>query len=169
MGQAALTHSSSTGLWLSGHQQGLYSQPHLPSLSHPVGNLQGISGKKCSPEPVETKQPRGFLLPQSILHHLMEYHTLGKNTLPPSHSPATPVHPQPFLAPSTTFPIPTKEPFYCTGMSANHSSSPGLARKPHARGKSFPDSNDSHFLKGKFPYSAHSVLTRTAGDPPHEY
>lgn len=112
MGQAALTHSSSTGLWLSGHQQGPYSQPHLSSLSHPVGNLQGISGKKCSPEPVETKQPRGFLLPQGIFHHLMEYHTLGKNTLSPSHSPATLVHPQPFLAPSTTFPIPTKEPFF---------------------------------------------------------
>jgi len=59
--------------------------------------------------------------------------------------------------------------FRHTGMAANHSSSLGLARKPHARGKSFPDSNDSGVLKGKFPQSAHSVLTRTAGDPPHEY
>lgn len=162
MGQAALTQGSSTGLWLSGHQQGLRLQPHLPSLSYPVGNFQEIFGKKCGLEPVETKQPRGSLASEHSPSPAGVSHPGQAHTVPfpqPSHPRAHP-----------TLPNHHQIPFFGrTGMSENHSSSPGLAKKPHVRGKSLPDSNDSHFLKGKFPSSAHSVLTRTAGDPPHEY
>lgn len=93
------------------------------------------------------------LLPRSILHQPTGVsHPWQAHTVPfpqPSHPRAPPTLPNPHPTPFSC----------CTGMS----SSPGLAKKPHARGKSFPASNDSHFLKGKFPYSAHSVLTRTAG------
>lgn len=92
MGQAALTQGTSTGLWLSGHQQGLCPQPHLPALSHPMGSFQEILARSAALS-LWKPSSQEVLLPRSILHHLLECQTLGKDTLSLSHSPATPGHP----------------------------------------------------------------------------
>lgn len=75
-------------LWLSGHQQGLHFHPCPTSwgiFRRFLARSIALSLWKPSNQEV--------LLHQSILHHLLEYHTLGKDTLSLSLSPATPGHP----------------------------------------------------------------------------
>lgn len=100
MGQAALTHSSSTGLWLPAHQQGLHLQPPCPT---PWGTFRRFLATSAALS-LWKRSSQEVLLPRSILQHLLECHTLGKHTLSLSHSPAIPSPPQ----------SPPKSPFFTT-------------------------------------------------------
>lgn len=96
-GQETLTHGSSTGSGLHGHQPRTVplAWAAIP-LSHPVDSaaLLGDFGKRHSPDPgcantsgCARTNLQGSLLPLTILHRSMEYRTPDEHAPPPSHSP----------------------------------------------------------------------------------